>query len=273
MRRGRENASARAPAVAGAFYPADADTLRREVSALLAAARPPDLPAPPKALIVPHASYVYSGAVAAAAYALLRESCRTLRRVVLIGPSHRVPLAGIAVPEVDYFLTPLGTIPLDLPLRSELLRRSGIVESDGAHASEHCLEVQLPFLQLILPEFTLLPLVAGSASPQQVASVLADAWGGDETLVVVSSDLSHYHRYDTARMIDAATCAAIRAFDTGLSDEQACGAVGINGLLYLARELGLGTTEIARCNSGDTAGDRIRVVGYAAFALHTPRLL
>jgi MEMO1 family protein len=192
---------------------------------------------------------------------------------VLIGPSHRVPLAGIAVPEADYFLTPLGTIPLDLPLRSQLLRRGGIVESDWPHASEHCLEVQLPFLQLILPEFTLLPLVAGSASPQQVASVLADAWGADETLVIVSSDLSHYHRYDAARMIDAATCAAIRAFDTGLSDEQACGAVGINGLLYLARELGLDTTEIARCNSGDTAGDRLRVVGYAAFALHTPRLL
>jgi len=211
--------------------------------------------------------------VAAAAYALLRESRRTVRRVVLIGPSHRVPLTGIAVPEADYFLTPLGTIPLDLPLRSELLRRGGIVESDWPHASEHCLEVQLPFLQLILPEFTLLPLVAGSASPQQVASVLADAWGGDETLVIVSSDLSHYHRYDAARMIDAATCAAIRAFDTGLSDEQACGAVGINGLLYLARELGLDTTEIARCNSGDTAGDRLRVVGYAAFALHTPRLL
>ena len=273
MRRGRENASARAPAVAGAFYPADADTLRREVSALLDAARPPDLSAPPKALIVPHAGYVYSGAVAAAAYALLRESRRTVRRVVLIGPSHRVPLAGIAAPEADYFLTPLGTIPLDLPLRRELLRRGGIVESDWPHATEHCLEVQLPFLQLVLPEFTLLPLVAGSASPQQVASVLADAWGGDETLVIVSSDLSHYHRYDAARMIDAATCAAIRAFDTGLSDEQACGAVGINGLLYLARELGLETTEIARCNSGDTAGDRLRVVGYAAFALHTPRLL
>ena len=190
MRRGRENASARAPAVAGAFYPADADALRREVSALLGAARPLDLPAPPKALIVPHAGYVYSGAVAAAAYALLRESRRTVRRVVMIGPSHRVPLAGIAVPEADHFLTPLGTIPLDLPLRSELLRRGGIIESDWPHASEHCLEVQLPFLQLILPEFTLLPLVAGAAAPPPVATPRPPPRGGDETRGIGGAALS-----------------------------------------------------------------------------------
>jgi hypothetical protein len=159
-------------------------------------------------------------------------------------------------------------MPIDLALRDELRRRGDVVESDWPHASEHCLEVQLPFLQVILPESTLLPLVAGLASPQHVASVLAQVWGGHETLVIASSDLSHYHRYEAACMIDASTCTSILAFDTGLSDEQACGAVGINGLLRLARERGLGITEVARCNSGDTTGDRTRVVGYAAFALH-----
>jgi AmmeMemoRadiSam system protein B len=272
MRRGLQNASVREPAVAGAFYPAEAATLRRDVLALLDAAAPIALPAPLKALIVPHAGYAYSGPVAAAAYSLVRAEAGRIRRVVLIGPSHRVPLQGIAVPEANHFKTPLGSMPIDLALRDELRRRSDVVESDWPHASEHCLEVQLPFLQSILPEGTmLLPLVAGLASPQHVASVLAQVWGGDETLVIASSDLSHYHRYEAARMIDASTCASIQAFDAELSDEQACGAVGINGLLRLARELGLGITEVARCNSGDTAGDRTRVVGYAAFALHEGR--
>jgi AmmeMemoRadiSam system protein B len=251
MRRGLQNASVREPAVAGAFYPADAAILRRGVLDLLDATTPVALPAPLKALIVPHAGYAYSGAVAAAAYSLVRAGRDRIRRVVLIGPSHRVPLQGIAVPEANHFRTPLGPMPIDLALRDELLRRDDVVASDWPHASEHCLEVQLPFLQSILPKSTLLlPLVAGLASPQHVASVLAQVWGGHETVVIASSDLSHYHRYDAARMIDAATCASIQAFDSRLSGEQACGAVGINGLLRLAANSGSASWKLRDATPG-----------------------
>ncbi len=268
MRPVHQHARIRPPAVAGSFYPREADKLRDAVGGYLRAAPAHELPAAPKAWIVPHAGYVYSGPVAASAYALLQAQGRGVRRVVLIGPSHRVPLDGIAVPEADAFETPLGTVPIDGEMKAALLRRGDVVESDWPHALEHSLEVQLPFLQAILADFTVLPLVAGSASPRYVASVLEEVWEGPETVVVVSSDLSHYHRYEIARMIDGETSDAIRRCATDLSSEQACGAVGINGLLHVARARGLEVTEIARCNSGDTAGDRARVVGYGAFAIH-----
>ena len=270
MRPSPGNATVRPPAVAGAFYPADPGELRAVVAALLEGAPARELPTPPKALIVPHAGYVYSGTIAAVAYGLLRN-CARVRRVVVVGPAHRVPLQGLAVPAAASFATPLGTIAVDEELKTKLLQSDYVVESDWPHALEHSLEVQLPFLQHVLGAFTVLPLAAGTASAEQVAAVLEMAWGGPETLIVASSDLSHYHRYDAARMIDASTCASISAREA-VSDEQACGAAGINGLVHIARRRTIEVVELARCNSGDTAGDRSRVVGYAAFALCEPRV-
>ena len=166
--------------------------------------------------------------------------------------------------------TPLGRIAIDDELKSLLLRAGDVVEADAPHAQEHSLEVQLPFLQLLFDDFTLLPLVLGSIAPEHVAAALAKVWGDAATLVLVSSDLSHYHTYTQARHIDASTSAAILRRETTLAGEQACGAVGINGLLHLAGQRQLPVSEIARCNSGDTAGDRARVVGYGAFAVHEP---
>jgi hypothetical protein len=263
------NPRIRPPAVAGLFYPGQPPELRDAVSEYLAQA-PALSGAPPKALIVPHAGYIYSGGIAAAAYSQLAQRRSQIRRVVLIGPSHRVYLQGMAVPAADAFQTPLGMVPIDRELKARALQLSQVIEADAPHTNEHCLEVQLPFLQMVLDEFTLLPVALGSVSPAAVASLLAEVWGGDETLVVVSSDLSHYLPYDEARKLDSITIDAILHYDTHLTGEQACGCIGINGLSYLARERGLSIAEIGRCNSGDTAGDRYRVVGYSAFGLHEP---
>jgi hypothetical protein len=269
MRQHSENSTVRLrpPAVAGFFYPDDPGELRAVVSEYLDGADVGDSSAAvPKALIAPHAGYVYSGAIAAAAYALVAPHRRRIRKVLLVGPSHRVYFHGMSVPEADVFRTPLG----DVRLAPETRELSGpeIVTSDKPHAMEHCLEVQLPFLQMLLDDFELIPIVAGVASAESVASALERAWGDDETLVIASSDLSHYHDYATAQSLDSATSSAILSFDTGLSGDQACGAVAINGLLHAARARNLSIKEIARCNSGDTAGDRARVVGYGAFALY-----
>ncbi len=269
MLRDRGNTSVRPPAVAGLFYPDDAGELREAVSEYLRQHSAPATPSP-KALIVPHAGYIYSGGVAAAAYATVASLRRAVRRIVLIGPSHRVYLRGMALPTAASFATPLGRIEIDGELKSLLLQRGDVVEADAPHAQEHCLEVQLPFLQMLFDDFTLLPVVLGSIAPEHVAAALAQVWGDATTLVLVSSDLSHYHGYEEARQIDAATSAAILRRDATLAGEQACGAVGINGLLYLAGQRQLEVCEIARCNSGDTAGDRSRVVGYGAFAIHEP---
>jgi MEMO1 family protein len=259
----------RPPAVAGLFYPGEPTQLRDAVSDYLAQA--PALSGPaPKALIVPHAGYIYSGPIAAAAYAQISQRRDKIRRVVLIGPSHRVYLRGMAVPRAEAFQTPLGVVPIDRELKGRVLAHSHVIESDEPHAAEHSLEVQLPFLQMLLEDFSLLPLALGSAAPASVAAALADVWGGEETLVLVSSDLSHYLPYNAARELDSITIDAILHYDTDLSGEQACGCIGINGLSHLARQRGLNITEIARCNSGDTAGDRQRVVGYGAFQLHEP---
>ena len=260
----------RPPAVAGLFYPEDERELRDVVSEYLRQHSAPAAGATPKALIVPHAGYIYSGGIAAAAYATVASLRQSVRRIVLIGPSHRVYLRGMAVPAASAFVSPLGEVAIDRELKASLLQRGEVIEADAPHAQEHCLEVQLPFLQMLFDDFTLLPLVIGSATPEQVGATLAHAWGDASTLVLVSSDLSHYHTYEQAQRIDAATTAAILRRDPTLAGEQACGAVGMNGLLYLARERGLPVTEIARGNSGDTAGDRSRVVGYGAFAVHEP---
>jgi AmmeMemoRadiSam system protein B len=260
------NTTIRPPAVAGYFYPDDPGELRTVVSEFLGKADAGPAEALPKALIAPHAGYIYSGAIAAAAYARVAAHRDRIRRIVLVGPSHRVYFHGLCVPEAGAFRTPLGTVPLDKGTR-ELLGPS-VVASDKPHAMEHSLEVQLPFLQVLLGEFEVIPIVTGIASAASVAAALEAVWGGDETLIIASSDLSHYHDYATAQAIDKATSDAILRFETDLSGEQACGAVPINGLLHAARQRGMAIEQIARCNSGDTAGDRSRVVGYGAYALY-----
>ncbi len=260
----------RPPAVAGTFYPAGAGALSASIEDAFADAVLPGEPeAAPKAIVVPHAGYLFSGPVAATAYARLAGAQDQIRRVVLVGPSHRVPLQGLAVSSADAFATPLGEISLDAELRSVALREPVVVLNDRAHALEHSLEVQLPFLQVVLGEgFTLLPLVAGSCAPEDVAAVLEAVWGGPETLVVVSTDLSHYHPYPEAVTLDRETAAAVVSGRHGdVGDRDACGATGLRGLLAAADRLGLSTELLDLRNSGDTAGDHDRVVGYGAFAL------
>lgn len=260
----------RPPAVAGMFYPAEPDALRRALRRAFADAVAPAADAPPpKALIVPHAGYPYSGPVAASAYARIAPIASGIRRVVLLGPSHHVYLRGLAAPTVDVFATPLGPVPIDNELRAVARARAAVHLDDEPHRHEHSLEVQLPFLQTVLDGFTVLPLSVGDASPSEVADVLDIVWRGPDTLVVVSSDLSHYHPYDVARRLDARTAAAILAGDVStIADDDACGARPLRGLLAAAGARGLHVEQLELRNSGDTAGDRHRVVGYGAFAFH-----
>jgi AmmeMemoRadiSam system protein B len=256
----------RPAAVAGSFYPGHAATLERAVAAYLDAARPPASGAPPKAIIAPHAGYVYSGAIAASAYALVAGLRATVRRVVLAGPAHRVYVEGAAVPSAKRFDSPLGAVELDRAALDRLCALPFVEVNDAAHAREHSLEVHLPFLQSVLGHFSLVPIVVGGASPEQMARLLDVAWGGDETLVVVSSDLSHYMPYEAARVRDRRTAESILALEAGIDPDEACGAAPINGLLALARERHMAVELVDLRNSGDTAGDRDHVVGYAAFA-------
>jgi len=257
----------RPAAVAGAFYPSEKGILAREVATLLAdAARTARWAGVPKAIVAPHAGYMYSGPVAAHAYASIRGARDVIRRVVLLGPTHRVAVRGLAIPTVAAFAGPLGTVTIDreaLALVSDLPQ---VVQSDEAHALEHSLEVQLPFLQTVLANFTLAPFAVGRASPEQVAEVLERLWGGVETLIVVSSDLSHYLPYPVAQQMDGETVDAILRGEGGISREQACGGTPLNGLLLAARRHGLRPRLLDLRNSGDTAGDKSRVVGYCAVA-------
>lgn len=255
----------RPAAVAGMFYPRQPDRLAGEVRAYLGDA-PPGRTRVPKALIVPHAGYVYSGPIAAAGYATLAPLRDTIERVVLLGPAHRVAVRGLATTGASAFATPLGDVPIDRDAVARALAFPQVIESDEAHAHEHALEVQLPFLQTVLRKFALVPFAVGRASPEEVAEVVDALWGGPETLLVVSSDLSHYHAYAEALRIDRATADAILAMSPTLDHEQACGATPINGLLQCARRRGLSPALLDLRNSGDTAGDRSRVVGYASFA-------
>ncbi|MHB1091793.1 AmmeMemoRadiSam system protein B [Thiobacillus sp.] len=257
----------RPAAVAGMFYPDNPAVLKRTVSELLAHASASAAGArPPKALIVPHAGYVYSGAVAASAYARLGEQRARIRRVVMLGPAHRVYVRGLALSDADRFATPLGDIPLDRAGMQRLSALPQVTLSAAAHQMEHSLEVQLPFLQQALDDFQLLPLAVGEATPEEVAEVLEAVWGGDETLIVISSDLSHFLPDAVARKVDGATVEAILALNPQLGHEQACGATPVNGLLLAARRHGLQPVALDVRNSSDTAGDPQRVVGYAAFA-------
>ncbi|MES9968842.1 MAG: AmmeMemoRadiSam system protein B [Candidatus Thiodiazotropha sp.] len=255
----------RKPAVSDLFYPADGDELQRMVNGYLDSARQHG--ASPKALIAPHAGYIYSGPIAASAYACLAGEADRISRVVLLGPSHRVPFYGLATSEADYFRTPLGDIPVDRQVLQGLQGLPQVVQLEAAHAQEHSLEVQLPFLQVVLQEFDLVPLVVGDATGDQVAEVLAKVWGGEETLIVISSDLSHYHDYLTAQRMDRATSDAITSLNPeGLDYEDACGRIPVQGLLLEAKRLGLHGELVDLRNSGDTAGSKDQVVGYGAYA-------
>lgn len=259
----------RPPAVAGLFYPSDPAALRDVVERCLAEgrARRAGEEKAPKALIVPHAGYVYSGPVAGTAYALLEPLRERIRRVVLIGPSHRVAFGGLALSSADAFATPLGDVPLDVDAAARLAGVAGVGRLDQAHASEHSLEVQLPFLQVLLEEFVLVPIAAGSAEPDAVAAALETLWGDGDTLLLVSSDLSHYFDYETARRLDRETTRAIETLrPESVGEESACGRVPVRGLLVAAKRHGLAARTLDLRSSGDTAGPRDRVVGYGAWA-------
>jgi AmmeMemoRadiSam system protein B len=247
----------RPSAVAGLFYPGQALALRAQVADLLAHAGARTVPArPPRILVVPHAGYVYSGPVAAPAYRLLHGYRSTIRRIVLLGPTHRVAVRGAAIPSASAFATPLGDVPLDRDAMRQLARLPFVVENDAAHAAEHSLEVQLPFLQTVLGQFTLVPVAVGSVAPAELALLFDTLWGGDETVFLVSSDLSTVDR--------------ILALDPVIDHAQACGATPLNAALLAARRAGLEASLLDLRNSGDTAGDHSRVVGYCAISFHGP---
>lgn len=264
-------ASTRAPAVAGMFYPREREALEHAVGTLLAQARAESGLAVPKAIIAPHAGYVYSGPIAASVYARLAPARARVRRVVLMGPAHRMPVEGLALPAADAFATPLGEVLLDREALAAVGVLPQVVRSAAAHAFEHSLEVQLPFLQTVLDTFTLVPFAVGYASAAQVAEVLETLWGGPETLIVISSDLSHYHPYRDAQSIDRRTADEILELRTDITHEQACGATPLIGLNLAARQHGMRSRLLDLRNSGDTAGDRMQVVGYGAFAYYEGR--
>ena len=254
----------REPAVAGQFYPGNASELCTTIRVFFEDVRV--LPGPaPKALIVPHAGYIYSGPVAATAYARLRSYRDQYTRVILLGPAHRVAVRGLALSAADVFRTPLGDVPLDKEAIAAL-NMPEVMVLDATHQFEHSIEVHLPFLQSVVESFSLVPLVVGDATRETVAMVIDALWGGPETLIVISSDLSHYLSYDEARISDKATCQAIESLQgDNIDHDDACGATPIGGLLIAARRRGMKVTTLDLRNSGDTAGDRSRVVGYGSW--------
>ena len=260
--------SSRTPAVAGLFYPDDPRVLQQTVDTLLATAAPDPTGALPKAIIAPHAGYVYSGPIAASIYARLAPLRGLVKRVVLLGPTHRVAVRGLAHPGCQWFETPLGKVEIDQDALEALHGFPQVTASPAAHAQEHSLEVHVPFLQSVLGTFKLVPLAVGHASPAEVAAVLDALWGGPDTLIVVSSDMSHYLPYREAQQVDRATADAIVHLRTDIDHEAACGATPVSGLAYAAQQRGLTAELVDLRNSGDTAGDKSRVVGYGAFAFY-----
>jgi len=256
----------RPSAVAGTFYPFARQVLERDVNSLLQEASPPGSHAVPKAIIVPHAGYIYSGPTAAVAYARLTAARSKIRRVILLGPVHRVPVRGLALPGVDAFETPLGNVELDQDAVASIRNMPQVTVSAAAHALEHSLEVQLPFLQTVLENFKLVPLAVGDATDAEVAAVLDVLWGGEDTLIVISSDLSHFLPYYVAQSVDQETVQSILDLRGPITHEQACGGTPINGFLMTAERHHLRPQLLDYRNSGDTAGDKNRVVGYASFA-------
>lgn len=258
----------RQPSVAGLFYDADPATLRHQIASFLAAAHG-EPRSDIKAVVSPHAGYQYSGPIAGSAYAALAAVAPRIERVILFGPAHRYPFRGIAYPRAERLVTPLGAVPVDRDALARISDLPQVHALDQAFDGEHCLEVQLPFLQVLLDTFRVVPLLVGDADPTQVAEVMAALWGGDETLIVVSSDLSHYLDYDTARTTDRLTTRAIETLAAqSLDHHGACGCTPIQGLLLEARRRGLVAQTLDLRNSGDTAGGRDHVVGYGAYAFH-----
>ena len=256
----------RPPAVAGQFYPDDPAELRRMVEGFLREVKSVTAPAP-KAVIAPHAGYVYSGPIAASAYAQLGAGRDTIKRIVLLGPSHRVAFRGLAASSAEAFATPLGSVPVDAEASHEIRSLPQVVVLDPAHADEHSLEVHLPFLQIVLDDFKIVPLIVGDASDEEVGQVIDRLWGGPETRFVISSDLSHYYDYGTAQRLDRATADAIEQLrPEDINEDQACGRIPVRGILCAAREHGLHARTVDLRNSGDTAGPRHQVVGYGAWA-------
>lgn len=263
--------SVRPAAVADLFYPGDAEVLASFISDALSDASAQlsvDMPTP-KAIIVPHAGYIYSGLTAAFAYAALKQA--NINRIILLGPAHRIQFYGMALSGYDAFATPLGEVRLDTEAMQQALSLADVQVNDAAHAQEHSLEVNLPFLQIVLGDFSLLPICIGSVQPDAVARVIESLWGEDNTLFVVSSDFSHFHRYDEARVLDFHSIETVLGMREALTHEQACGATGINALLMVARRHGLTPQLLDYRNSGDTAGDKERVVGYASIAFFEPK--
>lgn len=261
----------RSPAVAGSFYPADAATLSHDLQAYLdavgATAADREQTAPPKAVIVPHAGYVYSAPVAAFAYAKLLPLKNRIARVILLGPCHRVAVRGVALSSAGRFATPLGDIAIDHSLDETILALPHAQVYDATHTQEHSLEVQLPFLQAVLGTFQLVPMVVGDATASEIADVLDAVWGGPETLIVISSDLSHYLDYASAQRLDRETCNAIESLSPqAIQNPQACGRIPVKGLLEVAKRRGMRVETLDLRNSGDTAGPRDRVVGYGSWA-------
>ncbi len=260
--------SIRPAAVAGMFYSDDPAQLRTDILHYLKDASR-NVNTPPKAIIVPHAGYVFSGPVAASAYAQLEPLAQTIKHVILLGPSHRLAFRGIATPDADIFATPLGQVKINRALCLVAEQFDFVQPIPAAHAQEHSLEVQLPFLQTLLPDFDLTPLVVGDCNADDVARVLDTLWGGDDTLIVISSDLSHYHNYEVARRLDANTSRAIEQLQPeNISYDDACGRTPLNGLLTLAKHKQLQIDTLDLRNSGDTAGSKDRVVGYGAYVVH-----
>ena len=267
------NKTMRPPAIAGRFYPAESAELAKLVDNLLVTAGWCESSAPgsfPKALIVPHAGYQYSGEVAASAYAQLSNARAKVSRVILLGPAHRVHFTGLAASSADYFASPLGRIPLDVATARQCVKRYPFVSfNNKAHQHEHSLETQLPFLQRCLGNFSLLPMVIGNADPEQVSQCLAHLWGGEETLVVISSDLSHFLPYSEAQEKDAFTSRAICNLDpTPISSQHACGQLGVRGMLHVARLKKLSVRQLDLRNSGDTAARKDKVVGYGSYGFY-----
>ncbi|WP_259782805.1 AmmeMemoRadiSam system protein B [Aestuariispira ectoiniformans] len=261
----------RPAAVAGQFYPGNPAELGGTINRFLAQADASHIQVgePPKALIVPHAGYVFSGACAARAYATIAKVADKISRVILMGPCHRAAIHGLATTSADAWETPLGQVEIDQRAIATLTNLDQVSVNDAAHQWEHSLEVHLPFLQRVLPNFRLVPFAVGNASNVDVAEVLETLWGGEETLIVISTDLSHYLSYEDARTIDNRTATAIEKLDwQAISQEQACGRVPVSGLLTCAKKHGLAIERVGFCNSGDTAGPRDRVVGYGSWILH-----
>lgn len=260
--------STKHPAVAGMFYPADAQTLEQQIERFLSDAHPA-ITAPPKALVVPHAGYIYSGPVAASAYACLQPVRAQIKRVLILAPAHRVPFQGLACSSASQFETPLGLVRVDQEALGQIRTLPQLHENDPAFRDEHSIEVQLPFLQWVLDDFSIVPLLVGDASDLQVAEIIERLWGGNETLIVISSDLSHYLEYDAANRIDRETTRAIEAMrPEAIGYDNACGRTPLRGLLRVARLHDLRPTTLDLRNSGDTAGSHDRVVGYGAYVFN-----